>query len=571
MKSFFKWLAIILTVIFIFFFGIFLIISSMMDSEPIVEENSYLHLSLSGTISEYEAPDPFEEMLGKSKLNMKKIRDILEKAAVDDRINGTILHINNFNAGFGKLHELHSYIEKYRESGKKIYAYMETPSIKEYYTATACDSIFMAPSGTLFLMGFNAEVTFYKNFLNMLGVESEFMKIGKYKNAPDPYIRDNMSPYQKEVLESILNQYFDALVTTVSETRGISAGKVKELINKEAAFTAKEAVKYHFVDNLLFFDDIVQYLKSKEESKPNRLEATDYAGIPASSLDIRNKSRIAVINCTGVIASGSDSDDPFYGKIAGSGTIVKNLKKAAKSKSIKAIILRIDSPGGSALASDLIWKAVKDAAEKKPVIASVVDLGASGGYYITTPVDSFFSAPGSLVGSIGIFAGKFSVRGLYDKLKLKTESVKIGENATLFSIMDPWSKREKAIIYKIINDFYVDFVQKVADARNLKYEQVDNLGQGHVWTSEQAMTNGLIDNVGNFYDALNAAKMKAGIPEDESVRLSFYPQKKSFLGNLLGKVETGLSIQNNPLKILVEQLEKIQNKPLALMPYRIVW
>ena len=571
MKSFLKWLAIILTVIFILIFGAVITISSLMDTEPIVEDNSYLYISLSGSLAEYEAPDPVEEMLGQTRLNMKKVRDILEKAAVDERINGIVLNLNNFSVGFGKLHELHSYIEKYKESGKKIYAYMEMPGIRDYYTAMACDSIFMAPSGTLFLQGFNAEITFYKSFLKMLGVEAEFMQIGKYKNAPDPYIRDNMSPYQKEVLESILNQYFDDLLSTISEKRGIAVEKVKELINREGAFTAKEAVKYHFVDNLRFKDEITAILKKEDKAIPDRVEAADYARIPASSLDIRNKSRIAVINCTGVITSGSDTDDPFYGKTAGSSTLVKDLKKAAKSKSIKAIIFRIDSPGGSALASDLIWKAVKEAAEKKPVIASVVDLGASGGYYITTPVDSFFAASGSLVGSIGIFAGKFNIRGLYDKLKLRSESVRIGDNATLFSIMDPWTKQEKNIIFKIINDFYVDFVQKVADARGQTYEQIDNLGQGHVWTSEQALENGLVDNVGGFYEALKAAKEMAGIDANESVRLSYYPKKKSFFGNILNKVEIIASVKINPVESLVKQLEKIQNKPMALMPYKIEW
>jgi protease-4 len=571
MKSFLKWLAIILTVIFILIFGAVITISSLMDTEPIVDDNSYLHISLSGSLAEYEAPDPVEEMLGQTHLNMKKVRDILEKAAVDERINGIVLNLNNFSVGFGKLHELHSYIEKYKESGKKIYAYMEMPGIRDYYTALACDSVFMAPSGTLFLQGFNAEITFYKSFLKMLGVEAEFMQIGKYKNAPDPYIRDKMSPYQKEVLESILNQYFDDLLSTISEKRGIAVDKVKELINREGAFTAKEALKYHFIDNLHFKDEITIMLKKEDKPLPDRIEATDYARIPASSLDIRNKSRIAVINCTGVIASGSDTDDPFYGKTAGSSTLVKNLKKAAKSKSIKAIIFRIDSPGGSALASDLIWKAVKEAAEKKPVIASVVDLGASGGYYITTPVDSFFAASGSLVGSIGIFAGKFNIRGLYDKLNLKSESVRIGDNATLFSIMDPWTKQEKNIIFKIINDFYVDFVQKVADARGKTYEQIDNLGQGHVWTSEQALENGLVDNVGGFYEALKAAKETAGIDAEESVRLSYYPKKKSFFGNVLNKIEMIVSVKINPVESLVKQLEKIQNKPMALMPYKIEW
>ncbi|MEJ2054980.1 MAG: signal peptide peptidase SppA [Calditrichaceae bacterium] len=258
------------------------------------------------------------------------------------------------------------------------------------------------------------------------------------------------------------------------------------------------------------------------------------------------------------------------GQIAGANAVARNLKDVAGSRSVKAIILRIDSPGGSASAADIIWNAVRDAARKKPVIASVSGYGASGAYYIALSADTMITNPGSLVGSIGIFAGKFNIENLYNKLDINNVILNKGDNAGFFQISKPWSKEQRQIIYRLINDFYQNFLNKVSDSRGLTVEEVDELAQGRVWLGEEAIEKGLFDLSGNFYTAVETAKKMAGIDSSESVRLVYYPKRKSFLGELFSSIHaewTGNDILK--LKFLLKYIGQIQNKPLALMPFRI--
>ncbi len=570
MKTFLKWLAVILSVFIILIIAVVFLLNSLLDSEPAVANNSYLHIHISGELPEYVPPDPLEDFFGRASLDMKKIRDDLEKAAVDDRINGVILQINFLQTGYAKLQELHVLIDEYKKSGKKIFAYLETPMTKEYYLATACDSIFMPPSGNLFITGLNSEIMFYKGLFEKFGIEAEFIQIGKYKNAPDPYTRSTMSPDQKEVLGAILDEYFEDIIQTISLKRSISAGDVYKLMNETSGFTAKEALQIGLIDGTAFYSEVREKLKTGVKN-PTKVSATRYAAVPASSLKIRNKSKIAVINCSGTIASGGDGDDPVFGKVMGSSTIVSELEKAAAAGSVKAIILRIDSPGGSATASEIIWAAIVKAAEKKPVIASISDYGASGGFYIAMGADSVIANPASLVGSIGIFAGKFNVTGLYKKLDLNIEQLRRGKNAGLFSIMKPWSESERAIVYKLINSFYTDFVGMVSAARGISYEKTESLAQGHVWTGSQAFKNGLIDKTGSFYTAIDAAKKMSGIPEDESVRLVYYPKEKSLFYQLFDVISVKNRSYIGQIEYLLEHLGKIQNQPLAIMPFLVEW
>jgi len=571
LKGFLKWLAGVFAALFILFIIIFIAISVLTNDEPVIVDNSYLFIPLSGSISEYQTPDPFAKAFGKTHLDIKKIRDVLEKAQVDERINGVILQIEMLQTGYAKIQELRHLIRQFRKSGKPIFALLgpDMAFTKDYYVASACDSVFMPPSANLFLTGISTEITFYNDFLKKFGVHAEFIQIGKYKNSPDVYTRSNMSQPHREVMTGILNRLYADVVTTIAKSRHLPETEVEHLINDLSGFTGREAQKAGLIDRTGYLPDFIQTLSSNDK-KPVHLTAADYADVPASSLKIRNKSRIAVINCVGVIAGGSDTNDPYFGKIMGAETVIKNLEKAAKSKFIKAIILRIDSPGGSATASEAIWHAIRKARKKKPVIASVSDYGASGGYYISMAADTMFAAPNSLVGSIGIFAGKFSVKGLYDKLDLNNETIQNGKNAGLFSVMQPWSKSERQIIERLITDFYRDFVQKTAEARGMTFDQVDGLARGHVWTGDEAVENQLFDSPGYFYTAVDAAMKMAQIDSSESVRLIYYPKEKSMLDELFNTFSI-LSFNTNPLDKLQDALQQIQNKPLALLPYVIKW
>ncbi|NOG45677.1 MAG: signal peptide peptidase SppA [Calditrichaeota bacterium] len=545
-------------------------IGILSDSEPIIEDNSYLHMSIGGSIPEYVAPSSLEEFTGSSRLDLKKIRDNLEKAAVDDRINGVILNLGFLQTGYAKVEELQKLIDTYRESGKKIYAYLEFAMTREYLVAIACDSVFMPENSNLFITGVGSELTFYKGFFDKVGIQADFVHVGQFKNAPDQYTRDKISPAQSLVLNDILDQFYSFIITNIAERRNLSEDKVRDLINNQTGFTGKSALANGLVDGTSFKNEIVQIL-DYYNSPPAKISGQTYSSIPVSSLGLRTKSRIAVIHISGTISSGNDVDDPILGKLAGANTISQNIRSAAKSSYTKAIILRIDSPGGSAIAANIIWKAVKEASEKKAVVASISDYGASGGYYIAMAADTILNSPMSLIGSIGIYAGKFSTEGLYKKVGLGYERLHRGKNAGLFSTNSLWSNSERKVMQSLIEDFYKDFVTKVADSRGLTYDQTDALSQGRVWSGIQGYQNGLIDSTGSFYDAIDLAKKMAQIDEEESVRLSYYPKEKDFFTELYSMVSMNTSFNSILQQTETTLLTRFQNQPLALMPFLITW
>ena len=570
MKSFLKYLFVLLSGFFILFFVLFMIILAISDTDPIINDNSYLHININGSIPEYIAPNPLVEIYGRVPLDMKKIRDNLEKAAIDERINGVVLDIGFIQTGYAKIHELQNLIDTYKKSGKRIYAYMEMGFTKSYLIASSCDSIFMPASANLFLTGLGANVTFYKGLFNKIGIQADFVHVGKHKDAPNSYTEEKMPQDQRMVLNDLLDQLYDNVIITIAERRNLKKNDVINIIENISGFSARDALEAGLIDSILYEDELAD-LFNYYDDKPEKINGATYASIPASSLNIRNESRIGVIHISGTISSGNDVDDPILGKLAGSNTIVNNINSAAESKSIKAIILRIDSPGGSAIAADQIWKAVIDAKQKKPVVASISDYGASGGYYIAMAADTIINDPVSIVGSIGVFAGKFSMEQLYKKIGLNEEQLLRGKNAALFSTNNLWSKSERAIIQRLIEDFYKDFVSKVAASRNMTFEETNEVAQGRVWTGNQAIKNNLIDLSGTFYDAISVAKEMAEIKITESVRLSYFPKEKDFFSELYNII----SLNSGRINFLKEKETQLvtgfQNKPLVLMPFILEW
>lgn len=375
MKKIFIWFAAIFGIIIIALFVLYLFISSLFDTEPIVVRNSYLHMRIGGAISEYHVPDPLEDYFVGSDIDLKKIRQDLKMAAVDDRIKGIVLDISFLQTGFAKLYEIRRLIEEFRGSGKKILAYMDLGLTRDYYLATACDSIYMQPEGVLLLTGLAASVTFYKGLFDLIGVEADFEHVGKFKNAPDVYTRQSMSDPQKEVLDEILDDRFKDIITTISHNRGIPMEEVHRLIDKVSGFTTDEALKYNLIDGVKYIDELESIIIGKEE-KLVKIYGLDYARLKPSSLGLERGPKIAVIYCLGTIAGGEDSTNPYFGEILGANRVIRDIKRAAKNNSIKAIILRIDSPGGVDQAAVNIWHAAQEAKQQKPVIASISDLGA---------------------------------------------------------------------------------------------------------------------------------------------------------------------------------------------------
>ncbi|HHM02899.1 MAG TPA: signal peptide peptidase SppA [Caldithrix abyssi] len=568
MKSFFKYLLVLVSGFVILFLMLFLVISSLASTEPVVPDEAYLHISLSGALPDFAPSDPLQELTESRPLSLQSLRDVLEKAAVDERIKATVIYFNFPQLGMAQIEELRDAIARYRESGKKIYAQLPMGFTRDYLLAAACDSVYMPVTANLFLTGISSEISHYKDLLGKIGVEAEYVHAGAYKTAPEQYTRAKASGAQKEVMNRLLDQMFEAIIAMISSSRDMDPKKVRELIDKTSGFTGRMAEEVGLIDRARALRILEERFKQRGWEK---ISARNYARIPVSSLGIRNKERIAVIEVQGVIAGGSNSDDPFLGTVAGSDDIIRDINKAVDSRSTAAIILRIDSPGGSAIHSDAIYEAVRHAAEKKPVIATIGDYGASGGYYVALAADTIIANPLSLVGSIGVFAGKFNLKGLNNKIGVGVDQITRGENASLFSTNSRWSASERRIMQGLIDRFYKYFVQLTATHRKLDYEQADKVAQGRVWSGKEGHEKGLLDMTGNFYTAVALAKESAGIPETTSVRLVYFPREKKLFAELfsfMSKAGNLLNLWQSPLEKLINDY---QNRTLLIVPYKISW
>jgi len=510
-----------------------------------VPENSVLILDVSGNLPDYSADDPLARAFGMGEpQSFSNLLLQLRKAKVDSRVGAVLLDINFPGIGWGKADELRDAIKDFRTSGKPIYSYMEIGMNKEYYIAAATDKVFLAPAGDLYINGLAGQAMFYRGSLDKLGIEPEFIKIGKYKNAPDQYTRKEMSEEQREVTNAILDEYFGNMVNAIAEARKKSPEDVKAIIDN-APYHAKQALELGLIDGAFYknqvYDEIKNRLGYKAEDELRTVSGTAYKEITPESLNLNTGERIAVIYASGAINIGSSQKSPLGGETVGSDTMVRAINAAAKDDSIKAIVLRVDSPGGSALASDLMWNAIEEAKKKKPVVVSMADVAASGGYYIACNANKIVAEPNTITGSIGVFMGKPNVKGLYDWMGFSSEYILRGKNAGIFRETEKWTDDERKKMESQMNIIYFDdFVPKVAQGRNKTPEDVNNLGQGRVWTGTQAKQNGLIDEFGGLEKAISIAKELAQIPADKEVRRVAFPEAQTLLqtifsGNALVK------------------------------------
>ncbi|HEY0457794.1 MAG TPA: signal peptide peptidase SppA [Pyrinomonadaceae bacterium] len=518
--------------------GIALMFESM--GKPSVPDNSVLVLRVSGSLPDYSPDDPTARIFGiKQPQSFTSLLTQLRKAKVDSRVGGVLLDIDFPQIGWGKADELRDAIKDFRTSGKPIYSYMEIGMNKEYYIASATEKIYIPPSGDIYVNGFAAEAMFYKGSLDKLGIEAEVIQIGpKYKNAPDQYTKTKMGEGQKEVLDALLDEYFGRLKNGIAEARSKTPEDVEALINN-APYHADEAKEKGLIDDALYRDQAYDQLKTrlgyKTEDKLRTISGTDYREIPSDSLGLNKGEKIAIVYASGAINMGSSSKSPFGGEMVGADTIVKAVNDAANDNSIKAIVLRVDSPGGSALASDLMWHALENAKGKKPVVVSMADVAASGGYYIACNANKIVAEPTTVTGSIGMFLGKPVLKGFYDWLGVSNEYVMRGNNAGIFRETEKWTDDEKAKMRSLANKvYYGDFVPKVAKGRGKTDAEVDTLGQGRVWTGTQAKQNGLIDEFGGLEKAIEIAKQLANLPADKDVRRVAFPEPRSFFDEYFG-------------------------------------
>ena len=448
------------------------------DDKPEGKVARVAHIKLSGDLD--ESPVPAESLFGTPPENLRIKLDRIKKAAKDDRISALYVELKDLEVGFGKVHEIRRAIADFRAAGKKAYAYAESLGTKEYLVALACDGIAMPESGELGLYGLRAEVTYYKNTLDLLKLKADVLKMGAYKSAVEPFLTDKMSPENREQVTALLDDnYENEIVAAIIKGRPAkkwTAADVKGIID-QGPFTAKKALELGLLDGLLYEDQFEGRLKKELKADEVRFQK-DYAKAKAADVDFSNpfamlercgrrrrpgskEPKIAVIYAVGGIASGKGGADPFMGgETVGSDTMVAAIRQADKDATVKAIVLRVDSPGGSALASDVIWRALKVC--KKPVVASMGDVAASGGYYIAAAGKKIYAEPGTVTGSIGVFGLKLVTGGLEEWAGMKTEVVSRGKNSGVTSTTFAWSESERKALTDDVEDIYAQFIDKVA-------------------------------------------------------------------------------------------------------------
>jgi protease-4 len=515
-----------------------LLVYSFRHNEPKVKDNSVLTLRIEGDLPDYVPDDFTRRLLGQDDESLTNLLMQIKKAKVDKRVSAILLDIKMSGAGWGKADEIREAVADFRTAGKPIYAYMEYGSNKEYYIATACDKIYVAPPGDLYINGLAAEVMFFRGSLDKLGIEPQVFQIGKYKNAPEQFTRKDMSEGHREVMNSLLDDLFNRLVETTAKARHKSPEEVRAIIDT-APLHSTEAASAGMIDGAMYRDEVEKELKKrlgyKEADELHIVKGSDYKRVTPDSLGLNKGDRIAVIYASGAIGSGKSSDGPTGEHSVGSDTVAKAINDARDDKNIKAIVLRVDSPGGSSYASDIIWHAVETAKQKKPVVVSMADMAASGGYYISCNANKIIAEPSTFTGSIGIFAGKPVMKEFYNWLGISNEYILRGKLAGLFRETEKFTPEEAAKFEgQIKNTYYNDFVPKVAKGRGKNPEYIDSIGQGHVWTGAQAKANGLVDEFGGLDKAVEVAKQLANIPADKSVRRVVLPYPRSIFENIFG-------------------------------------
>ena len=504
--------------------------------EPSIRDNSVLALRVSGSLPDYSPDDPLKRYFGGPDQSLTGLVMQFKKAKVDKRIKAVLLDIDVSGVGWGKSEELRDAITDFRSSGKPVYAYLEFGLNKEYYIATACDKIIVPPPGELFINGLAADVMFFRGSLDKLGIYPDIYQIGKYKSAGDMFTQKQMTDAHREYINSLLDDLYNRYIDTIAKARHKSTDEMKALIDN-APYNAAKAKEAGLIDDSLYRDELEKQMKTMlgyKDADPFVIVKGEYRDVSPESLGLNEGERIAVVYASGDIGSGTSQNSPSGDQSIGSDTLAKAMNDAAADKTVKAIVLRVDSPGGSGLASDIIWHAVEAANQKKPVVVSMSDVAASGGYYISASASKIVAQPSTITGSIGVVAGKPVMRGLYDWLGISNEYVLRGKTAGMFRETEKFSDEERAKFEDWIKTtYYQDFVPKVAKGRKKDAQSVDSVGQGRVWTGFQAKERGLVDEFGGLDRAVDVAKDLAKIPADKGVERVIFPYPQTFLQQLL--------------------------------------
>jgi protease-4 len=505
-------------------------VASLKSKPPAVADGSTLVLRLSGDVPEKPPIDFSIPILsGKTAVTVENVWSMLGHAATDSRIKAVVFEPEGAGVGWAKMQEIRSDLVEFRKSGKPLYAYLKAPGTREYYMATACSKIYMSPSDTLNVKGIGLGLMYFKNTLDKLGVQVDVEHAGKYKDYGDMFTKTSMSPETKEVMNSLIDDLYADLLDVVAKGRGKDTAAVRSLMD-DGPFLAAQAKANGLVDELRYEDEMFGELKTAlHQTELKKIADHDYMNVPDASAGQQDK--IAFVVGEGDITRGDPDSDTDTG--IASEQFDKMLAKIGNDSGIKAVIVRIDSPGGEVTASDDMWRAMNELKKRKPVVISMSDAAASGGYYMAMSGDPIVAYPGTETGSIGVVFGKPNLHGLYDKLGITKDYLSRGRFALIDSDYQSLNDAERRKLREGIDAAYEDFVRKVAAARRRTPAQIEPIAQGRVWLGDQAKANGLVDELGGIDRAIRMVKQKAGIPTTAKVSLVLYPAKRSIFDLLM--------------------------------------
>jgi protease-4 len=559
----------IIIFVLVAFFVLIICAASRSGGGAHIASNSVLVVDTEGGIEEQRPVDFFSALTGERIPVLHDYLDAIDNARADSRITGLVVRIAPLATGWGKLEEIRAHLINFRKSGKPNICYLGGDGIgnAEYYLASACEKIWLVPTAPVSIRGMMAEALFLRGSLDKLKIVPEFYHIAEYKTASNMFTEKKFTPAHREEVEGLLHSVYSQYLTETSKARNMDAAKFESLLNR-GPFSAEEAIESKLVDQLAYWDEVQDFFKQKNDWNPVSLRR--YRTLASAKFE--TGTRIAVVQASGLIVSGESRNTPGGGFIMGGDSVAGDIRRAREDSSIKAIVLRIDSGGGSAVASEVIRREVVLAKAMKPVVVSMSDVAASGGYWIAMDASKIVAEPNTITGSIGVLIGKLNISGLYNLLGLSTDSVATSDNATLFSDQQNFTPAQQAYIQKSLHETYGNFIKGVAEGRKMNVADVDKIGKGRVWSGAQGKEIGLVDELGGLDRALEVAKQLGHIPASASIHIVRFPEERTFLQILLERERdqfTESRSEEATLEATLRRLVRVMEPVQARLPFEL--
>jgi protease IV len=537
---FFRIVAAVVFGIVIFFLGFFALVYLKWGQEPRIEKGSILVLTLEGPFLEYPPGGYTSGLLVSEEPTLHAVLDDLSKAKVDDRVRGVLLVLDGPEAGYAKLQEIRTEIRRVRDAGKPVWAWSDNVGLKDLYLASACDSFFVHPTGYTYLGGMYADRLYVTGALKKLGIEPQVARVESYKSAAEAVLRTDMSPEDRAMEGWLLADIYPRVIQEIATGLSVDSTQVGSGLER-TLMSGRDLVGLRLASGAREWDEMKAALpRPKGDKKPILITALDYDRVPATKVGLRGKKKIAVVHAQGLIAGEESGQDPMFGITMGYASVNHDLQSALDDDDVVGVVFRVDSPGGESITSDRISRMVEVVDRKKPVVVSMVDVAASGGYNVAYRARKILADGNTITGSIGIFTGKFTAHDLYQKLGITKDGIGIGPNADFYSDYRRWTDLEYQRVVSNNWDAYRTWIGNIARFRKLAVADVDSVGRGRVWTGRQALDRKLVDGLGDLDAAVAAVKAAAGIDSTEKVTLEHYPKPEGFLATLLGMNPIGL-------------------------------